>query len=268
MKFSHTFEAALRKDEYPQGWLDSAISYRQLKKCIKRVQDELKSLCLDPETVRRLWQHIDSTGECPLEDSDGSKQPLLSGLSNFRPKLTIAVDPHDGSPADAWLSPQTHRYLQGLAYQQNRERRRSIQSLGEPSADRPSEEAGTSVPEKHADELETIEVPLTSSSAFFPVLGREVQNLNELQTSEHRKLESQVVHLGHRLSSLSGPSSRKSRKEIYAWREVFGLYIESQIFFSSHEQDAGARNSEQAAAQLGFFATALAKKQKSLKLGK
>src|SRR6266516_3284562 len=134
MKFSHTFQSALREDEYPQEWLDFAISYRQLKKCIKRVQDELKSLGLDPATVHRLWQHIDSTGECPLGEADGFKQPVVPGPSTFRPKLTIAIDPHDGSPADAWLSPQTRHYLQELAYQQHHERRRSIQSLGEPSA--------------------------------------------------------------------------------------------------------------------------------------
>lgn len=270
MKFSHTFEAALTKDEYPQEWLDFAISYRQLKKCIKRVQDELEGLGLDPATVHRLWQHIDGTGQCPLEQADGFKQPAVPGLSNFTPKLTIAVDPHDGSPADAWLSPQTRRYLQELAYEQHHERRRSTQSLVEPSPDQRSE-GGASAPGNDADQLETIEVPLTSSSAFFPVLGREVQNLDQLQESERRKLETQVVHLGHRLNSLSGPSSssRKSRKEIYAWREIFRLYIESQIFFSSNEQDAGSRNSEQAAEQLKLFTTTLSKQQKkSLNLDK
>jgi E3 ubiquitin-protein ligase BAH len=268
MKFSHTFEAALRKEEYPQEWLNVAISYRQLKKCIKRVQDELQGLGLDPVTVRRLWQHIDGNGQCPVEGLDQVKQPLSPGLSDLRPKLTIAVDARDGSPVDAWLSPHTRRYLQDLAYQQHRERRGSTQSLAEPSANRPSEEGGAVASENNTDELETIEVPLTSASAFFPVLGREVEILDQLQESERSKLENQVVDLGHRLSSLSGSSS-KSRKEIYAWREIFRLYIESRIFFSLNEQDSGSRTSEQAATQLELFGTALAQQQKkSLKLGK
>jgi E3 ubiquitin-protein ligase BAH len=267
MKFSHTFEAALRKEEYPQEWLDFAISYRQLKKCIKKVQGELQDLGLDPATVQRLWQHVDGTGEFRLEGLDDIKQPPSPGLSGFRPSLTIAVDPHDGTPADAWLSPQTRRYLQDLAYQQHHERRGSTQSLDELSPDRPSHEGGTTAPENNADELETIEVPLTSSAAFFPVLGREVEDLEQLQKSEHSKLEKQVVKLGHRLNNLSGSSS-KSRKEIQAWREIFRIYIESQIFFSSNEQDAGSRDSEQATTQLELFGTTLAKQKKSLKLGK
>jgi E3 ubiquitin-protein ligase BAH len=269
MKFSHTFEAALRKEEYPQEWLNFAISYRQLKKCIKRVQDELQGLGLDPVTVQRLWQNIDGTGQLPLDGLERVKQPLGHGLSDFRPKLTIAVDPHDGSPIDAWLSPQTRSYLHDLAHRQQLERHGSNQALGEPSIDQPSEEAGATESENNADELETIEVPLTSYSGFFPVLGREVENLDQLQKSEHGKLRSQVVKLGHRLNGLSGSSSSKSSKEIYAWREIFRLYTESQVFFSSNEQDAGSRNSEQAATQLEQFGMTLAKQQKkTLKLGK
>lgn len=268
MKFSHTFETALRKEEYPQRWLDFAISYRQLKKCIKKVQDELQGLGLDPATVQRLWQHIDGTGQFPLEGPDQVQQPLSHGLSDFRPKLTIAVDPHDGFPVDAWLSPQTRRYLHDLAHRQQLEKCGPIQVTGEPSADGPLEEARATSPGDNIDELETIEVPLTSYSDFFPVLGREVENLDQLQKSEHSKLGNQVVELGQRLNGLSGSSSGSSKKEIYAWREIFRLYIESQIFFSSTEQDAGSRDSEQASTQLQLFVKALDKQRKSLKLGK
>jgi E3 ubiquitin-protein ligase BAH len=269
MKFSHTFEAALRNEEYPQQWLDVAISYRQLKKCIKKVQDELRGLGLDPVTVQRLWQHIDGTGQCPLEGLDPAKQPLGLSISDFRPKLTIAVDPHDGSPIDAWLSPQTRRWLRDLAHERQLERRGSAQSSGEPCAGHHPPEVEATEPENSADELETVEVPLTSYSGFFPVLGREVEDLDRLQISEQRKLRNQVVKLGDRLNDLSASSSSKSTKEIYAWREIFRLYTEAQVFFSSNEQDAGRRDAERASTQLQLFCTALEKQQKkSLKLGK
>lgn len=58
MKFARDFDASLKKEEYPQEWLDSAISYRQLKKCIKKVQRELQSLGLDPKILEQLWQNI------------------------------------------------------------------------------------------------------------------------------------------------------------------------------------------------------------------
>ena len=39
---------------YPTRWLDSAIPYSQLKKCLKKVQQELRELGLDPETLQQL----------------------------------------------------------------------------------------------------------------------------------------------------------------------------------------------------------------------
>jgi E3 ubiquitin-protein ligase BAH len=269
MKFSHTFDAALRNEEYPREWLDVALSYRQLKKCINKVRDELRGLGLDSVTVQRLWQHIDGTGQCPLEELDAAKRPLGPTISDFRPKLIIAVDPHDGSPIDAWLSPQTRRLLRDLAHGQRLGRRGSTQAPGEPGASHPSQEVEANEPQNSANELETVEVPLTSYSGFFPVLGRELEDLDHLQTSEQRNLQNQVVKLGDRLNSLSASSSSKSKKEIYAWREIFRLYTEAQVFFSSSEKDAGYRDAEHASTQLQRFCTALETQQKkSLKLGK
>ena len=60
MKFAHEFDASLKKEEYPQEWLDSAISYRQLKKCIRKVQEELQGLGLDPYMLEQLWQNVNT----------------------------------------------------------------------------------------------------------------------------------------------------------------------------------------------------------------
>ena len=267
MKFSHTFEAALRKEEYPPEWVSSAVSYRQLKKCIKIVQNELQGLGLGPATLQRLWQHVDGTAQVSLEGADQGSQSPSSVLSEFRPKLTIAVDPQDGSPVDAWLSPQTRRYLHDLACRQQVERRQSNKTLDELFTGESLKEDVYNKPENNVDKLETVELPLTSYGGFFPILGRQVQDLDQLHKSEQRKLRNQIVQLGHGLNALSGTSPGKSRKEVYAWREIFRLYIESQIFFSTNEQDAGSRDADQASTQLELFTKALQQK-KSLKLGK
>ena len=269
MKFASIFDAALQKEEYPREWLDSAISYRQLKKCIKRVQQELQGLGLDPETLRRLWEHVEGTGGSFSEEpSTTSKHADLSG---FRPKLTVAVDPHTGSPIDAWLSPQTRQYLQDLAKVQQLERRRTI-APGNDVLDgvESAKDFGSITSEGISEELETVEVPLTSDSEFFQLLGREMDNLDHLQETEHNDLCKQIVGLGRRLNDISDMSSKKSRKETYAWREIFRLYIESQIFFSSNEQDAGARTSQQASTRFQEFAKALTEEQqqKSVKMPK
>lgn len=39
---------------FPSHWVDQAIPYSQLKKCLKKVQRELQDLGLDPDTLRAL----------------------------------------------------------------------------------------------------------------------------------------------------------------------------------------------------------------------
>ena len=69
MKFGHDFEESLGKGEFPKEWLSSAISYKQLKKCIKKVQRELKSLGLDTQTLTELLDASD--GERRLSEGEG-----------------------------------------------------------------------------------------------------------------------------------------------------------------------------------------------------
>jgi E3 ubiquitin-protein ligase BAH len=54
MKFAREFKKHLADDGYPPEWVDNAISYGQLKKCVKRVQRELTALGLDVETLRQM----------------------------------------------------------------------------------------------------------------------------------------------------------------------------------------------------------------------
>lgn len=73
MKFAHEFEEALKQDDYPARWVQTAISYRQLKKCIKKVQQELSGLGLDADTLSHLWQSFN--GRAGLGSS--SSPPFL-----------------------------------------------------------------------------------------------------------------------------------------------------------------------------------------------
>ena len=59
MKFGQVFKEALRKEGFPSEWVNSAISYSQLKKCINRLTNELAELGLDPGTLNRLLRHVE-----------------------------------------------------------------------------------------------------------------------------------------------------------------------------------------------------------------
>jgi len=54
MKFAHAFTEQLQGNKYPSEWLDAAIRYRQLKKCIKKVQGELAELGLTADMLKLL----------------------------------------------------------------------------------------------------------------------------------------------------------------------------------------------------------------------
>lgn len=59
MKFAREFSNVLKEEGFPPHWIESAVPYGQLKKCIKRVQRELVGLGLDATTLGQLIQ-VDS----------------------------------------------------------------------------------------------------------------------------------------------------------------------------------------------------------------
>ncbi|KIW61160.1 hypothetical protein PV05_01317 [Exophiala xenobiotica] len=286
MKFGQGFEAALSRDDYPPEWIDSAISYKKLKKCIKRVQQELTNLGLDKETLDTLWQHV-SSGATEVEGHLGDRlvQYSVDGSEkvSFTPRLTILLDPRDGSPMDAWLTPDTRRILRRLA----RNSRASVSSphrnesanghpedsrgpaSGSAMPDSPRSDDGDNAPDNEEQQPQTIEVPLTSDSEFFQILRRELADLDRLQNSEQSRIQNEITQLGHELRTLQSSKSKRSKQEIEIWRKIFELYSDAEIFMSSHEADAGARDADHAQMQYSNFNKSLAAQQNEvLKLGK
>jgi hypothetical protein len=59
MKFGHSYSQHLLQDGFPAHWVESAISYRQLKKCIKRVEQELQGIGLDAASLALLLKSVE-----------------------------------------------------------------------------------------------------------------------------------------------------------------------------------------------------------------
>jgi E3 ubiquitin-protein ligase BAH len=62
MKFAHTFNETLSSENFPPEWQAAAIQYRQLKKCIKRVKQELDALGLNVTTLKELISECGDAG--------------------------------------------------------------------------------------------------------------------------------------------------------------------------------------------------------------
>lgn len=102
--------------------------------------------------------------------------------------------------------------------------------------------------------MEQIEVPLEFGSKFFRNLQQEVKSLEDLQEKEQKLLTDQIAGLSKAVTALSKPS--KFRKtDMNRWREVFEIYLQASVFFSTNELDHGYRTAEEAAAKVRTSAT-------------
>jgi E3 ubiquitin-protein ligase BAH len=87
MKFAHELKEALRREGFPPHWVESAVPYGLLKKSIKKVEAELKSLGLDAETLRHL---IPPSSSSDIQKSRrGSGDPPLAFQYQFGGKANM-----------------------------------------------------------------------------------------------------------------------------------------------------------------------------------
>lgn len=101
-------------------------------------------------------------------------------------------------------------------------------------------------------DLERVEIPLLSDCEFFSILRTDVQQLDALQRRETEAMTRDIVRLGREIAEVTKPT-RYSKTDLSRWREIFDLYLDAQVFFSSTERERGARNSAAALRQLIWF---------------
>ena len=215
----------------------------------------------------------------------------------FRPTLTLYIRKShgDGVAIDATLSHNTRKYLKTLAkLQASRPRREnSSEGGGSSSSDGSTEmppyvqnliisngntnwsrivrrESDVDSPPNEIDpDVQRIEVPLTFDAEFFGLLKNEVLVLDGLQAKEQRALTDEIQALGNEVSKLAIPV-KSNKTDLDRWREVFNLYLQAGVFFSTNELDHGSRTSSVALKQLQWFQERVTRLElpKSFKLAK
>lgn len=274
MKFGHQFKQSLRNEGFPADWVDSAISYSQLKKCINRLTDELRKVGLDPETLSKLLKHVedynatahhDDDQERPFEyilNDDDKVDGASKSRKEFHPKLIFYVNTATGEVHGAKMDEETKRKLQLLAVETGISDMRvcdtnppSLKSF-DSSETVPSD--GTSSPPHSRSGFRTVEVPITSDTEFFTRLTSEVSGLEKLQEREEKKMNVKIEELGKQVAKLTDPDHRSSRKMLAVWRQVFQMYVEEGIFFGTTEIDHKAHNADKAMQRLAGFSNKVA----------
>lgn len=249
MKFAHQFKETLEREAFPDHWRAAAIPYSQLKKCLKKVQRELQELGLDSSTLQQLRaaQTVSPDGvPVPMARYNLDQAPSQS----LRPCLSVFVHLQDGQAVDAALSPASRELLQRLSGKQPAPAPAG-QLLDDATRDDASQAAEGQMSVAEAG-LERIEVPLVFDGEFFNILQSDVDSLDILQQQEEKSMEGDIAGLGKEVSAVTRPA-KFSKSDLNRWREIFDLYVDAQIFFSSHEIDHGSRSSAKAVQNLVWF---------------
>ena len=102
-----------------------------------------------------------------------------------------------------------------------------------------------------------MEVPLRHDHEFFQMLRSGVLGINTLQMDEKAELTKEIESLGREIAKIATPSHNSGCTDMYLWRDIFALYTNSQIFFSTSEQDEHTRDVKIAEKQLESFSKTL-----------
>ena len=290
MKFARYFQERLRQDGYPPEWIDSAISYGQLKKCIKCVQRELSALGLDVETLRRLLAFAKADQDSlsrnssttfvannPSNNDDPVRQSSIASTGSLV---------SNASEDEIQKQPFQYTFLKGNATPS----RRIVPKLlfvvdaetGDPltaelSPDTrnylhqlaisenlttvrvtPASESDivSSFEDPQRDDarpVRFVQVPLTTDGDFFHVLEKEFTGLAALQTAERNKLTCDIQTVGSSVSKATNPDSKASCKDLARWRQLLECYVDARVFFATNERDHGSRGSAEAAKKFALF---------------
>lgn len=255
MKYGHEYSQLLASEGFPAVWVSSAISYRELKKCIKKVQQELLALGLDTETLQHLPNRFGV--KTPEEERP---QSARRDSAPFVPELWIAVDKGTGSFIDAGLTQDTKQHLSGL---NDHNKLHDDGPVDDPQCDSDGVDPQLQRRSFLPSEIRWVNVPLSTASTFFNMLDPKLARLDAIQQAEEKRLEGTIIALGNSIDELTRPVTKrgkyKPQVDTAIWREILALYIDSTVFFSTYEQDHGSRTFLKAKSQLEIFSDRLVK---------
>ncbi|KAG7881563.1 hypothetical protein KL937_001186 [Ogataea polymorpha] len=80
-------------------------------------------------------------------------------------------------------------------------------------------------------------VTLHQDTLFFQTLYEELEELNRFGDEQEHELVDTVENLAAVIGKVGSPNRRKN--DMYVWREIFQMYIESEVFFGTRERCSG-----------------------------
>ncbi|KAG1883606.1 SPX domain-containing protein [Suillus subluteus] len=293
MHFSKTYSQLLLT--LPPELRENAIQYRQLKKLINQLVQELSSLGLSPIVLQQLLEQQNPASltaqieeirqQCDRvsdsddsDDSDDHQQhatvvyEFTGTSSHIEPRLrlslkypTDATDSHTTTPGGILEALQLHS--------------RALET-NTPLVD-------VCYSSKNTHDLI---IPLQSDTAFFQLLNTALASLAEHLNTVHGGFTSTLQSLAYAISTTARPTSSSAPRsfsaysmavnnaatlrprsgsrntDLYSWREIFQMYVEGEIFESFGERTRGERSIEETETRMKRFEARMQEKRSKLKL--
>ncbi|KAJ7698869.1 SPX domain-containing protein [Mycena metata] len=259
MHFSKTYAQLLA--ELPPELSENAVQYRQLKKLINQVVSELALLGLGPTVLHDLLHTgVDASAKGKEKGAPARVvYELNSDSGNIEPRLRLWVDPPQAPPPPDRVEEVTE---EAEAEAENASQVALLWALQRHVP--PPDAAPPTVDSENKVE---IVIPLVSDSAFFQLLATTLQSLSdhllEMQAQFVKTLQQLTVTVSDTARPVSSTSSSfrahsafksdaggvrvnaSSKSDLYAWREIFQLYVEAEIFESvGYRREHGIEESE------------------------
>lgn len=260
MKFAKVFQQALEEDHVPPEWVDRAIKYKALKKRIGKVVQELEAvgIVLDEDTME---YKISLEDECVRPQLQVSISPLLRGI--IEEKLVELGYHFDIKPLGRVTAVRSVDDLHSSS--PKTDGGESLDDAGDSGSlvEAPIDTSSGSVPIAHEaisvhsvassaastvsafsavnpfdpEPFYLLTITLVQDAKFFQILYSEIEGLNEFRAQIEEDITNNVQTMARAISMLSSPNVKKS--DMYLWRQLFQMYIESEIFFSTTQRHTG-----------------------------
>lgn len=257
MKFAKLFQQTLNEENLPQDWLDHAIQYKALKKRINKVVDELNNIGIQSDQLK--FHYNISKNENTLSPylilnvNVNVENLLVSKLNELNYKYEInelitekivEIDENDDDHNDNDNNDITKSMIITSNYDSDNESNKCNSSILQyDTASIISNitcQSDNSIEKKNSFE---IKIYLHEDTKFFQTLYEEIEGLTELRKQQEIEIIKKVESIANIVSKNGDPKRRKT--DLFIWREIFQLYIETEIFFSTFEKSAGERNIQQ-----------------------
>lgn len=243
MKFAKVLQQTLVEENLPETWVEAAIQYKMLKKYISKVVEELQFVGLTNTDLKLLLQNEDQKKTVELDREEASPtNPIMAKYMLTKSRASNRIVPYLKIVLnDTDQQSYTEDHIQELA-QEIREKVEKAMSTDDEDQhvmEIREQEDGLVLSPTHSrnnEELVKVQnnneivIMLKSDLKFFRMLNAELANLDEIRQSEEKTLITEVEQIGEIVHLLT-----QKRADLYKWRELFRIYLDSEVFFRYNE---------------------------------